>query len=84
MFLTFYDGVNLFGTPGHRSGGSCFQLKFQVYKLSLPCVTDQLVDDQAVLLLQFTPFTCKCVRRLGCIVTASVAGPAGPGGDARD
>ena len=36
-------------------------------------------NTQAVTLLQFTPFTCKCVRRLGCILTAIVAGPAGPG-----
>ena len=38
--------------PGPVPGGSCCQcqLKFQFYKLSLPCVADQLVDDQAVLL----------------------------------
>jgi len=50
-----FDGVNLFGNPGHRlgsrAGAGWVMLPVSTeIKLSLPCVADQLVDDQAVLL----------------------------------
>ena len=53
--------------PGPVPGGSCCQcqLKFQVYKLSLPCVADQLVD---VLLV-----SCPCIPRHSATELVSVA-----------
>jgi hypothetical protein len=90
-FILTFDGVNLFWTPGHRlgsgHGGSCCQcqLKFQVYNIEVKFAMCgwSISKWSGCPTSHYTPFTCNCVRRLGssCIVTASVAGPAGPGGD---